>query len=379
VNDSGKFRIVGFEGITMDAYMKEALRLARRANPFPNPRVGAVLVKSGRVIGRGYHHAAGKPHAEIEAILDARRKCGSPRATRGATLYVTLEPCSHSAKRTPPCTDAIAREGIAKVVFAMEDPNPLVSGAGAKALANAGVRAEWAGRAAAKKAAAMNRRYMALIAKKPLVTIKMAMSADGRTATRTGDSKWISCPESRALVHRMRAEYDAVMVGAATVETDNPELTAHGNGRDPYRIIIDGRLRISSRARVLRMHDGKTIVVACGRSDRARVRALEKAGAMVLVCGKGDVDLAALMPALAGMGIRKILIEGGSELNAGALEAGIVDGVLLFVAPAIIGGRGAKPVVGGAGAAFVKDALGLSGMRVRRVGRDFLIEAKISH
>lgn len=372
--------MVGFENITvntaMDAFMREALRLAKLADPFPNPRVGAVLVKDGRVIGRGHHRAAGGPHAEIEAIEDAKRKTRNMHAARGAALYVTLEPCSHTAKRTPPCTRAIIREGIAKVVYAMTDPNPLVSGSGAVELARAGVKV--AGPTNQAEAAAVNRRYAARISKKPFVAMKMAMSADGRTATRTGDSKWISCPESRALVHRMRAEFDAVMVGAGTIVQDDPHLTAHGRGRDPYRIIIDGRLRTGSRARALRKRDGKTVIVTSGSAKRRKARALERAGARVIACGKGNVDLAALMPALAAMGIRKILIEGGSELNAGALGAGIVDRLFLFVAPVLIGGRDAKPVVGGTGVASVKDALGLSSMRVRRVGRDFLIEAKIS-
>ncbi len=357
----------------MDDYMRLAIRLAKKADPYPNPRVGAVLVKGGKVIGSGYHRAPGKAHAEIEAIEDAKSKTGNPHAASGATLYVTLEPCSHAAKRTPPCTDAIIREGIAEVVYAMRDPNPLVRGA--DALSRAGVLVR--GPANPKEAAAINSRYIALISKKPFVAIKMAMSADGKTATRTGDSKWISSPESRAFVHRMRAGFDAVMVGARTVGIDDPELTSHGKGRDPIRIIIDGRLRISPDSKVARRNDGKTLVVVSEKADRARALAIQKSGAHVFVCGKDDVDLGRLVIALNAMGIRKILIEGGSELNASAIKAGIVDRLYLFVAPKIIGGRGARGVVGGVGAAYVKDAAVLKSMKVKKIGPDILIEADV--
>jgi len=354
-------------------FMKLALRLTKKADPYPNPRVGAVLVKGGGVIGSGFHRAPGKAHAEIEAIEDAKRKSKNPRAACGATLYVTLEPCSHAAKRTPPCTDAIIREGIVKVVYAMRDPNPLVSGA--DTLSRAGVKV--AGPTNPKEAAAINRRYIALISKKPLVAIKMAMSADGKTATRTGDSKWISSPESRAFVHRMRTGFDAVMVGAWTVGKDDPELTSHGKGPNPIRIIIDGRLRISPDSKVARRKDGKTIVVVGEKADRARALAIQQSGARVFVCGKDDVDLERLMIALNAMGLRKILIEGGSELNASAIKAGIVDRLYLFIAPKIIGGRGAKGVVGGIGAARIKDSVALTGMKIRKMGPDLLIEAEI--
>ncbi len=355
--------------------MRLAMKLAMKAQPFPNPRVGAVLVKGGRIIGGGWHRGPGLPHAEMEAIADAKRRTGNPHAARDAALYVTLEPCVHTAKRTPPCTEAIIREGVAKVVYAMGDPNPLVCGKGAEALRKAGVAVE--GPTDSKAAASINRRYFAAITRKPLVTIKMAMSADGKSATRTGDSRWISCPESRAMVHRMRAEYGAVMVGAGTIEADDPELTAHGAGRDPCRIIIDGRLSVSPDAKVFRRRDGKAIVAVSQRADRAKALALARRGVRVLVCGKDRVGLRALMPALAALGIRRILIEGGGELNAEALDEGIVDRLLVFVAPKIIGGRAAKPVVGGKGAPAMKDALALSPPKVRRVGADVLLEFKV--
>lgn len=356
-------------------YMRLAFSLAKKADPYPNPRVGAVLVKDGKVVGKGFHRAPGMPHAEIEAIEDAKRRTQNPLAARGATLYVTLEPCSHTAKRTPPCTKAIVREGIACVVYAMQDPNPLVSGMGAAGLARAGVKVD--GPSGAKAALALNRRYISSITKKPFISIKMAMSADGKTATSAHDSRWISSEKSRALVHRMRSEYDAVMVGAGTVVADNPELTSHGKGRNPFRVIIDGRLSIGLDSKAVRMKDGKTIIVACEKAERAKALALQDAGARVLVCGNDKVDLRKLAAALNAMGMRKILVEGGSELNAGVLEAGIADRLYLFIAPKLIGGRGANGVIGGAGIAKMEEAAALKDMKIRKIGPDFLLEADI--
>src|SRR5208283_5150920 len=306
----------------MNEYMALAIRLAKKADPYPNPRVGAVLVKDDQILGCGYHKTPGKPHAEIEAIDYAKRKYGA-QAARGATLYVTLEPCSHTMKRTPPCTDAIIREKVSKVVFAMEDPNPLVKGSGAKALLEAGVDVE--GPVAIAAAKAINKRYISNISEKPHVAIKMAMSADGKTATRTGDSRWISCPESRNLVHRMRSRSDAIMVGANTVKADDPELTSHGNGRNPYRIIVDGNLTIPASARVVVNPDRKTIIATTSRAPKAKTRNLARNGTRIFICGENEVDMGKLVLGLSAMGMKNIIIEGGSELNAAALKAGVVD------------------------------------------------------
>ncbi len=354
--------------------MALALRLAKKSDPYPNPRVGAVLVKDGRIIGQGYHKAPGKPHAEIEAIEDAKRKNG-PRAAQGASLYVTLEPCTHTMKRTPPCTDAIIRERISEVIFAMEDPNPLVKGSGAKALLEAGISVE--GPVAIAAAKAINKRYTANISKKPLVIIKMAMSADGKTATRTGDSRWISCPESRALVHMMRSRFDAVMVGANTVNKDDPDLTSHGKGRDPYRIIVDGKLSMASSARVVRNPDRKTIIATTSRASKTKIRKLVRNGAGIFICGESYVDIGKLVLGLSAMGMKKIIIEGGSELNAAALKAGVVDRLYLFIAPKIIGGRDARPVIGGIGIERMDGAIKLENMKMKKVGGDFLLEAEV--
>lgn len=350
-------------------FMALALALAKRADPFPNPRVGAVLAKNGRVVGAGFHRGSGLPHAEIEAIRDAKRKTRNQPACRGATLYVTLEPCSHTAKRTPPCTGAIAKEGISRVVYAMKDPNPLVGGAAE--LRRRGIPASRVRHPAARRRAErMNCRYIAAIRKKPFVMIKMAVSADGKTATRTGDSKWISSAESRERVHRLRAEFDAVMVGSGTVRADDPQLTTRlVRGRSPWRVIVDHDLRIPLSSRVLRNRDGKTIIAA---AEGARPRA-GRMGARVLFCGRGRVDLRLLVRALGAMGIRRMLIEGGNELNAQALEAGIVDRIMLFVAPKLIGGRGALPVVGGNGAATVAGAIPLRLAKTARSGPDLVL------
>lgn len=347
----------------MDAHMALALRLAKGADPFPNPRVGAVLVKDGRVIGAGYHKKAGMPHAEIEAMEDARR-CGD--SVRGATLYVTLEPCSHTIKRTPPCTKAIIAARIGRVVYAMEDPNPLVSGAADLRLH--GVKTT--GPTDQRLGESLNPRYIKNIAQKPFVMVKMAMSADGKTATRTGDSRWISSPESRKRVHRLRSEFDAVMVGAGTVLKDNPKLTAriHG-GRNPYRVIVDGKLRIPLDSNVLRNHDGRTIIATTEAAPRTKLAKLRN----VFVCGKNAVDLRKLLLGLSAIGIKKVLLEGGSELNAKALDAGIVDRICLFVAPKIIGGRDAKPVFGGNGVEKVASATALRFVTVKKTGTDLML------
>ncbi len=341
--------------------MRLALRLAKKADPFPNPRVGAVLVKDKKIIGKGYHKKPGMPHAEIQAMRNAKN-------AKGATLYVTLEPCSHKNKRTPPCTGAIIAKGIKKVIYAMKDPNPLVSGA--KTLKKAGIIVK--GPTDQKNAESINKEYC----RKPFVAIKMAMSADGKTATRTGNSKWISSKESRGFVHMLRSEYDAVMVGEGTIERDNPQLTSRIRGKNPVRIIVDGRLKIPLNAKVLANKDKKTIIAI---SQSAPKKKIEKIAAKVsvIVCGKKKVELRVLMRCLGAMGIKKILIEGGSELNASAMEAGIVDKLYLFIAPKIIGGKNAKGVIGGEGAKTIKQARKLRAMTTKRVGNDLLLEYRL--
>jgi diaminohydroxyphosphoribosylaminopyrimidine deaminase/5-amino-6-(5-phosphoribosylamino)uracil reductase len=254
----------------------------------------------------------------------------------------------------------------------MNDPNPLVSGV--NILKDAGIKVK--GPTNQRKAEAMNKEYMKKIKKKPFVAIKMAMSADGKTATRTGDSKWISGKKSRNFVHKLRSEYDAVMVGAETVKADNPRLTARiKGGRNPVRIIVDGDLCIPLDSKVLKRKDSKTIIATSEKASMKRIKEVAtKSGTNIFVCGKKKVDLRALVDVLASIGIIKILIEGGSELNSKALEAGVVNKLYLFVSPKIIGGKNAKGVIGGNGVEYVKDAKTLKNMRVKVFDKDILIE-----
>ncbi len=348
--------------------MELALSLAKKADPYPNPRVGAVIIKGKKIIGRGYHRKAGAPHAEVNAILDAEKNGAD---VKGATLYVSLEPCSHHSKRTPPCTELIIEKKISKVVYGMSDPNPLVSSK--KVLQKAGIIAK--GPVAEEKGRAINKRYLKNISKKPFVAIKMAMSADGKSATKTGDSKWISCAKSREFVARLRADYDAVMVGSGTVIEDNPRLTARIPGaKNPIRVIVDGKLKIPLNSKVVQ---NGTIIVTTKQASSKKINAIKATGADVFVCGEDKVDLKALIRSLGAMGIKKILIEGGSELNAGAVESGIVDKFYIFVAPKIIGGIGAPGIIGGSGISDMKKARKVRGMKAKMIGADILIEFKV--
>ncbi len=339
--------------------MALAFKMAKKADPYPNPQVGAVLVKEGKIIGIGTHQKAGMPHAEVEAVEDAIRKTNDHHIALGASLYVTLEPCSHTNKRTPPCTQYILKHKIAKVIYAMKDPNPLVHGA--EELQQAGI--EVVGPTEEKKGEALQKKHQ------PFVVIKMAMSADGKTATQTGDSKWISGSASRDYVHRLRTQFDAVMVGAGTVKADNPGLTSYGKGRNPLPIIIDGQLSISPAAKVL---NGKTLLVISKSVPDEKLKPFE-GKAEIIVCGAKEVDLNSLVDLLRKRGMRKILIEGGSELNQKALQAGIVDQLQLFIAPKIIGGSGAKSVIGGEGIVQMNDALPLYLKSKKIIGDDLLL------
>lgn len=350
--------------------MKMALLLAKKVDPFPNPRVGAVLVKDDVILGKGFHKAAGLPHAEIEAIQNAKEKAADPNIAKGATLYITLEPCSHTIKRTSPCTEAIIANGISKVVFANTDPNPLVSGA--DVLRASAI--EVVGPVAAEEERKINGQYIANISKKPFCAIKMAMSADGKTATKSGDSKWISGKDARNFVQKMRSEFDGVMVGAGTIKADNPRLTSRiKDGRDPYRIIVDSDLCIPQDSNVLQNKDGKTIIATTEKAPKNRISEMEN----VFICGKEKVNMKKLICGLNAMGIKKILLEGGSELNASALDAGIVNKLYIFIAPKIIGGQNAKGVVGGVGIEKMTQARKIKLVKTKKIGDDLLLEFDI--
>jgi len=342
--------------------MALAIKLAKKSNPSPNPRVGAVIVKGNEILSTGYHKKAGEPHAEIVAL----RKLNS---AKGSTLYVTLEPCSHYGK-TPPCVDAIIESGVKRVVFAMRDPNPKVNGE--KKLRKAGVEVDYG--VLESNAASINRVFLKNMKGMPFVAVKMAMSLDGKTATKTGDSKWISGEKSREFVQKLRNEYDAVMVGIGTVLKDNPRLTCRlKKGKNPLKIIVDSKLRVPLKSKVL---NGKVTIATSEGCNKKKRKELEKLGVIIIICGKNKVNLKKLMKIIYGKGITSVLIEGGSELNASAIKEKIVDKFYFFVSPKIIGGKKAKTPVDGGGISKITDSLKLK-MNARKIGEDFLFEASI--
>ncbi len=353
-------------------YMHKALDLASRARgkSSPNPMVGAVIVKSGRIIAADYHRKAGTPHAEALVL----KKAGT--RAKGATLYVNLEPCCHIRKRTPPCTDAIIKYGIREVVVAMVDPNPLVSGMGIKTLRKAGIRIRTG--ILKKEAHKLNEVFIKFITQnEPFVTLKIAQSLDGKIATAKGESKWITGPQARNKVHKMRSEVDAILTGIGTVEKDNPSLDCRvSRARNPYRIIVDSSLRIPLSSKVLKHRDGKTIIATTTRAADKKMKSIVKGGNQISVIKekRGRVDLKELMRELGKLGISHLLIEGGSSLSASALSAGIVDKVMFFSAPKIIGGIDSIPSVGGRSPARLSNAIKLKDLKVTAYGKDFLFE-----
>lgn len=354
--------------------MREALALARRAmgKTRPNPMVGCVIVKGGRVIARGYHHRAGEAHAEVDAL----RKL-TPGAARGATVYVTLEPCNHHG-RTGPCAEALVEAGVARVVVGMRDPNPRVKGGGAARLRRAGIAVEVGVLEA--ECRALNRAWATWIATgRPWVTLKAAVTLDGRLAARGGDSRWVSGEASRLAAHRLRAANDAILVGAGTVAADDPALTTRlpGNRRqakNPQRVILDGRLTVAPGRRAV---PGAWVVTTVKRG--ARVEALEAAGAEVIsIDGKwGRVEVGAMLEALGARGVQSLLVEGGGEVHGQLVAAGLVDEVVLFVAPKLIG-SGGVPLLGGyAGPDKMAEAVALDDVRVERLGDDVCISGRV--
>jgi len=361
--------------------MRLALLLAKKGRASPNPKVGCVIVRGNRILGTGYHKKAGLPHAEIEALNDAKRK---RKDVRNATMYLTLEPCSSwwKGKRTPPCTEAVLKSRISRLVVAMKDPNPKVSGRGIAFLRKNGVDVEIGLLEAGARE--LNMPYLKWITQRvPYVVMKMAMSADGKIATRTGDSKWVSGDKSRRLVHRMRSESDAVMVGAGTIKKDDPRLTARiRGGHNPIRVIVDSDLCLDPKASFMRDADGANVIIATTETAKKqkggnRIAKFESLGARILFCGKRDVDLKRLVRELGKLGIQSVLMEGGSELNGSAIEAGIVDRVYFFIAPKIVGGREAKGPVGGRGIEKMSRALRLKNMKIEKIGEDWLLTADV--
>jgi diaminohydroxyphosphoribosylaminopyrimidine deaminase/5-amino-6-(5-phosphoribosylamino)uracil reductase len=359
-----------------EQFMREALVLAEQARgrTSPNPMVGGVVVKDGQVVGRGYHARAGSQHGEVAAIEDAGGRA------QGATLYVTLEPCCHYG-RTPPCTKTVIAVGIRRVVAAMRDPDPRVNGKGLEELHQAGIEVKLGVLEA--EAAVLNEIYLNYIAtKRPFVLLKVAASLDGKIATVTGESRWITNERSRVLVHQLRDQVDAVMVGINTVLRDDPLLTTRlpgGGGRDPIRVVVDSWLRIPCEAKVLTASPTAcTIIATTASAPDEKRRQLEALGAKVLVIDGGPrVPLAPLMDQLGAMQVTSILLEGGGELHGAALRAGIVDKVLYFIAPKLLGGRTAPPAIGGEGFARLVEAVTLERTQVKRLDGDLLIEGYV--
>lgn len=358
-------------------YMKMALALAEKGRGFtsPNPMVGAVVVKDGRVVGKGFHAAAGKAHAEVNAIADA-----GPCA-ENATLYVTLEPCNHTG-RTPPCTERILESGIRRVAAAMRDPNPNVAGGGIAYLRQNGIEVSVG--MCESEARTLNECFIKYVrTQRPFVILKCASTLDGQIATRTGDARWVSGVESRHHVHLLRHSVDAIMVGIGTVLADNPSLTTRlkdGRGRDPVRIILDSHLSVPEDAKVLRVKsDSDTIIFSGSAASEDKKARIEEKGVRVLhsPLKDGTIDLLPLMERLGAMGISSLLIEGGGRLIASAIASGIVDKILIFYAPKLMGGNDGVSICMGKGAASMSRCISVERMDVERFGDDVLIQGYI--
>lgn len=365
---------------TPEEYMALAIQLARQGGEAvePNPLVGAILVRDGTIVGRGYHERLGGPHAEVNAL----REAGD--AARGATLYVTLEPCAHQG-RTPPCVEAVIAAGVRKVVIGVLDPNPLVDGKGVLALEAAGILVTHG--VLANEARALCPWFFKTIETgTPLVTAKWAMTLDGKIATWAGDSKWITSEASRAFSRAQRSRAGAVAVGIGTVLADDPRLLGPPDApRQPKRIVVDSHARLPLASRLVRTIAQAEVWVATTEDAPAeRVRALEGAGCRVLSLpsipagGTRRVDLLALACRLADLGVQKLIVEGGGELLAGFFEAGLVDRVLVFLAPKITGGRQAVTPVEGDGFDRIARSLPVRGLSVRRIGEDVVLEGEVA-
>lgn len=357
-------------------YMAKALSLAERGRGWtsPNPMVGAVLVKEERIIGQGWHKRRGGLHAEREALAACRE---SPA---GAVLYVTLEPCCHQG-RQPPCTDAILEAGISRVVIGSMDPNPLVAGKGISILRAHGVAVETG--VLRKECDRLNRAFFHYItAKRPYVTMKYAMTLDGKIATHTGASQWITGKPAREQVHRDRHANAAILVGIGTVLADDPLLTCRmDGGKSPLRVICDTHLRTPLDSNIVRTAKAYPTILAAGPASPESAAPYKAAGCQVwtLPLRAGHVDLAALMDRLGAEEIDSLLLEGGGTLNWSMLEAGLVQRVQAYIAPKLFGGDAAKSPVGGMGAALPNQAFRLVNTAVTRIGKDFLIEGDIQY
>ncbi len=352
-----------------ESYIRRTLRLAAKARGMtsPNPMVGALIVKKGIIIAEDFHRKPGTPHAEVLVIEKAGENA------KGSELYINLEPCCHIEKRTPPCTKSIINAGIKKVIIGMKDPNPKVSGRGISELQNAGIDIKSG--ILENEAKRLNEAYIKYITTgKPFVILKIAMTLDGKIATPEGQSKWITGEKARKTVHRLRSRVDAIMTAIGTVKADDPQLTARiKNGKNPRRVVIDPDLEINTNAKVLQIPP-ETIIVT--KINNPKSNYLEKTGTKIIYY-KEKLNLNWLMEKLGEMEITSVLIEGGSSLNAHALEEGIVDKVMFFIAPKIIGGEKSFPAVGGKTFRNIEETYKIKNLKIKQIGEDLLIEGYI--
>ncbi len=349
--------------------LQEALKA--RGRTFPNPLVGAVVVKSGRIVGKGYHCRAGGPHAEVIALKQAGDRA------RGATLFCTLEPCAHYG-RTPPCVDRIVDSGIREVCVGMVDPNPLTKGRGLRRLRSEGIRVRVG--VLEKEVRGINEPFIrAMTLGRPLVTVKLAQSIDGKIATAAGESKWITSARARAFSHRLRRFYDAIVVGVHTVRKDDPQLEPADRGHRWTKVILDSSLQTPLNARLLKT--GQPVLIAAARKNADRERALRRKGAQIFyAAGQGGrVDLGRLLRELHRREIRNVLVEGGAEAAGAFLDRRLADRALFFIAPLIIGGRNALSSVGGQGIRRISQAIHLRDVGIEKVGRDLLIQGRLEY
>lgn len=355
-------------------FMKEALRLAKKGlgRTSPNPAVGAVIVRKGRVIASGYHKKAGDNHAEVEALSMIGGK-----AEAGDTLYVNLEPCNHYGK-TPPCTMAILKSGLKKVVIGMSDPNPRVSGGGAGFLRERGIEVKSG--VLESECRGLNEAFIKfIITGRPFVIAKSALTMDGWSATSTGNSRWITGDQSRRLVHRLRNMVDGVMVGVGTIIADDPSLTTrirNKRGRDPIRIIVDTHLRIPQNAKVLNHDSDSMTLLAIGEDIKpGLLKGFEREGISIVKCPlkDGRVDLNALMIELGKRSLTSLMVEGGSSVMGSMIRERLIDKFYIFKAPRIFGGDDGFPMARGAGPGMMDESLMMRDIRIRRFGDDILV------
>ncbi|MBQ3834648.1 MAG: bifunctional diaminohydroxyphosphoribosylaminopyrimidine deaminase/5-amino-6-(5-phosphoribosylamino)uracil reductase RibD [Elusimicrobia bacterium] len=352
-------------------YMQLALSLAKKGEGFvfPNPLVGAIIVKDGKIVSKGYHKYFGAAHAEAEAINSANKK-----DVAGSTLYVNLEPCNNWGK-CPPCVDLIIKSKIKTVVCAMKDPNKLTGGKSFNKLKQAGI--EVINGVLEKQAIKLNKEYIDNIKNtKPYILVKSAVSLDGKIASETGDSKWISNEKSRKFVHKLRTKFDAILVGTNTVLKDNPNLSSHGYGKNPIRVVLDEKLKIPSKYNVL---DGTVPTIVLYDEKIKKVPAYFKKDCVRLIpinFNQAKKDFDVIIEKLNKMALKKILVEGGGEINSSVLKTGKVDEVVLFIAPIIVGGRNAKTFVEGDGEKNIKDAFKFKKIDIKKFDNDIVIFAK---